>query len=164
VSEPEVSVATKRCRYCRLQIDKEAEVCHHCLRSQRFQFRINQVLELTALAGIFVSLVLCCLSYLQYDNARRYRVEAGKALTEASSAREAASKSAAESRRALAIALGVENQITPLFQSQERLRIQITVQFGELFSSVCQATGGSFDANTYGCMLRSGKEIVYRAY
>ena len=71
-----------KCRYCREQIDSDAQACRFC---GRFQSWVKQYLHIgiVSYGGLIISLFVLILSVSQFYEARLERIRAEEALKEA---------------------------------------------------------------------------------
>jgi hypothetical protein len=129
-----------RCKYCDQEISGRAKICFHCSRPQKW-WKVHH-LELASLVGVVLSIALFIVGALQYADARKDRIEAAEALKKSTAALSRAST--AESK----------------LDSQ---RVEINLYSEQLFSSICEISGGDFITATNTCQLPDGRAIKYEA-
>jgi len=69
------------CRYCRMEINECARICHHCQSNQ------NILIANLDRFALIISMGLLILAFMQFDEARNDRISAEKALNQAEQAR-----------------------------------------------------------------------------
>jgi hypothetical protein len=89
-SLPPALESTKPCRYCRLEIHRDAKVCQHCRYHQK---RYVQYLPHVQIGGLILTIIALVVSFSQLHEARQQRISASEARTEAISAKESATES-----------------------------------------------------------------------
>jgi len=118
MSERNVERDNKKCRYCRLEMDQAARVCHHC---GRHQSRLLNLAGNAQLLGIVASLLLVALAFMQFSEARRERIEATIAVENAllaqQDARTAASLAEEAQAEAEAINQALRSQVLSIVSS-----------------------------------------------
>lgn len=94
-----------KCRHCYAPLDPRARVCSSCGRNRN---AFLNALRSAEPLGIIASMVLVVLTFMQFSEARNERIQAARALSEATAAQARAEEAAqlADSARADALAVG----------------------------------------------------------
>jgi hypothetical protein len=126
------------CLYCDQEISSRARICFHCNRPQKW-WKVHH-LEMASLLGVVLALGLLILSVFQYQDTKKDRIDAKKALERSTKALERASLAEAK---------------------LNRQRVDINRYSAQLFSSICTISGGVYQSGTLTCQLLDGRAIKY---
>jgi hypothetical protein len=96
------SAQAKQCRHCAQTISAKASTCHLCGKSQHpLSSWLDKGGVIVSIAGALASIALVVLAYLQFSEARKERIGAGKALETANDASGKAQQAASEIKKIL---------------------------------------------------------------
>lgn len=153
----------RQCKYCTSDIPSAAKICPACKSYQKWYLNYLRISDVLLFASLSVSLAMAIFSYLNFNESRKERVDAGKALT---TANDAAIKASDAVMRATDVAARASQAETSLQGTVERVKKieQSSLDVSSTIKQVQQKTNSDF--KTFEANLNGVKEetITLRLY